>query len=456
MKSNKELVTKYSRQAPRYTSYPSALHFNEISDDTPSTRLIHDNNKTPRPLSLYVHIPFCASLCWYCGCTKVITRKPEDSRAYLNRLFAEMKALSRNIHRDSHVVQVHFGGGTPTYLSPDELREIGQQLRKMFRFDDNNLEFAVEVDPRRLNRDHASALAEIGCNRVSIGIQDIREDVQRAINRIQPMYVNEEVVRWFRDAGIVHINVDLIYGLPYQSRQSFESTLDAVKQLDPDRFAIFHYAHVPWMMPSQKLLDRYPMPDAFEKFSMLQMMIKNLTNSGYTFIGMDHFAKKEDELSLARENGTLQRNFQGYSTRADSDIYGFGMSSISQIGNGYLQSVKELDDYYNRIDSGKYPYFREYYLTMDDQIRRYTIGRLMCDLALDFPKISAHWNIDATTYFSEALQNLEDLVSDGLVKWTENGMQVTSLGRLFLRNIATCFDAYYKNENKINRYSKTV
>ncbi len=455
MTTHQDLVTKYSRSAPRYTSYPSALHFRETDDPLPALSHIDEHNTVPRPLSLYIHIPFCASLCWYCGCTKVITRRPEDGRAYLDRLYREISSLKRRLHPDSKVIQLHFGGGTPTYLSPGEIRDIGSVLRKHFAFEDD-MEFAVEIDPRRLTRDHISALAEIGCNRASIGIQDIHNDVQRAINRIQPMSVNEQVIEWLHEAGIHHINVDLIYGLPLQSKQRFEETLEAVKKTNPDRFAIFNYAHVPWMMPSQKLLDRYPMPDPHEKFAMLNMMIDNLTASGYTFIGMDHFAKTDDELSMARKNGTLQRNFQGYSTRSDSDIYGFGMSSISQIGNGYLQSVKDLETYYQRIDDGKPPYARHYFLTRDDRIRRDTIMRLMCDLELDFRLTGDRWNIDGEEYFAEAFTPLREMASDGLITLTEHGLRVTDTGRMFLRNIATAFDAYYALPENRKRYSKTV
>lgn len=455
MEAQRKLVTKYSRQAPRYTSYPSALHFQDMEYPDQAVVHINEHNFTPRPLSLYIHIPFCASLCWYCGCTKVITRRPGDSSAYLERLFSEMQSLKNRLHPDNKLVQLHFGGGTPTYLSPDELRELGRHLRSHFTFDDS-MEFSVEVDPRRLTEDHITALAEIGCNRVSIGIQDIHHNVQKAVNRIQPMEMNEKVVGWCRQAGIDHINVDLIYGLPLQSVESFETSLEAVKTLDPDRFAIFHYAHVPWMMPAQKLLDRYPMPDSLEKFSMLTMMIENLTRSGYTFIGMDHFAKADDELSLARKYGTLQRNFQGYSTRADSDIYGLGMSSISQIGNGYLQSVKDLDTYYDRIDNNRLPYVRQYLLTYDDQIRRHTIMRLMCDLEINFENIGKHWKIHAGDYYADAFEHLEEMAGDGLISWTDNGFRVTDTGRMFLRNIATAFDAYYSSAEKSNRYSKTV
>jgi oxygen-independent coproporphyrinogen III oxidase len=455
MDSRRNLVNKYSRQAPRYTSYPPAPHFREMEDPERAMQLISTRNETPRPLSLYIHIPFCASLCWYCGCTKVITRREGDSKSYLERLYAEMKAMKIRMNPGNRVAQLHFGGGTPTFLSPAELREIGRIIRELFSFEDD-MEFAVEIDPRRLTEDHVNALAEIGCNRASIGIQDVREDVQKVINRIQPMEINEQVVRWLRQAGIERINVDLIYGLPLQTRSSFEETLEAVKNLDPDRFAIFHYAHVPWMMPSQKLLDRQPMPDAHEKFSMLEMMISNLTRSGYSYIGMDHFAKTDDELSLARLNGTLQRNFQGYSTRADNDIYGFGMSSISQIGDGYLQSVKDLDEYYGRIDNGEHPWHRHYYLTGDDRIRRHTIMRLMCDLELDFDAIGNRWQVDARSLFSDAMEPLEDMARDGLIAWTSGGLRVTETGRMFLRNIATAFDAYYTDPEKKARYSRTV
>ncbi len=455
MNAQRDLVSKYSRQAPRYTSYPSALHFEMITGTDRAISHIIDRNDTPRALSIYIHIPFCASLCWYCGCTKVITRRQGDSRSYLDRMYAEMERMSKIMHSGNRVVQLHFGGGTPTFLTPDELREVGRRIRSYFHCDDT-MEFAVEIDPRRLTRDHVSALAEIGCNRASIGVQDVRDDVQQAINRIQPMSVNKQVVGWLREAGIRSINVDLIYGLPFQTRHSFESTLNAVKTLDPDRFAIFNYAHVPWMMPSQKLLDRHPMPDAHEKFTMLEMMIDHLTRSGYDYIGMDHFAKIDDELAVARRNGTLQRNFQGYSTRSETDIYGFGMSSISQIGNAYLQSVKDLDTYNSRIDNDDFPYYRHYYLTQDDRIRRHTIMRLMCDLEIDFGKIGEHWNLDATGYFSDAMVKLEELASDRLILWSANGFRVTPAGRLFLRNIATAFDAYLNVSGKTDRYSKTV
>lgn len=455
MDNRHELVEKYSKQAPRYTSYPSALYFRELPDASLAASHVRERNAVPRPVSLYIHIPFCASLCWYCGCTKVISRRDGDSTAYLNRLYLEMEMLQSMLHTDNTVAQIHFGGGTPTFLNPDELRELGNRLRTQFKID-RHAEFSVEIDPRRFTAAHASALAEIGCNRASIGIQDIQEEVQAAINRIQPMTINEQVVQWLRDAGIHALNVDLIYGLPCQTVTSFEDTLEAVKVLDPDRFAIFNYAHLPSIMPAQKLLDRHPMPGAHEKFSMLLMMTRNLTGSGYSYIGMDHFAKDGDELSIAQRNGTLQRNFQGYSTRGDTDIYGLGMSSISQIGNAYLQSVKDLDEYQQRVDERSYPWHRYYILTHDDQVRRYCIMRLMCDLKLDFNAVGEKWDIDGGSYFSSSVPMLNELSDDGLIEWEPNGFRVTGPGRLFLRNIATTLDAYHADPEKRARYSKTV
>lgn len=449
------LVDKYSRQAPRYTSYPPAPHFQETDDTDRAISAIRQRNTSRRSISLYVHIPFCASLCWYCACTRVITRKQGDSRIYLDRLFNEMRNMSEHMHSGNRVVQIHFGGGSPTFLTPSEIRETGKRIRSFFNVDEK-AEFAFEIDPRRLTPDHVAALAEIGCNRASVGIQDVHDEVQRAIHRIQPMDLNEKVIGWLRDEGIRAINMDLIYGLPYQNRETFRQTIDAVLALDPDRLAVFNYAHVPWMMPSQKLMDRFPMPDAQEKFAILEMMTGHLTHSGYRYIGLDHFAKNEDELSVAQKNGTLQRNFQGYSTRSNSDIYGFGMSSISQIGTMYLQSVKELDRYYERVKEGRPPWFKACYLNRDDEIRRDTIMRLMCDLHLDFEQVASRWNLSFQNYFSEAITHLEEMERDGLVTLAEKNLAVTPTGRLFLRNIATAFDAYYRLSEKKIRYSKTV
>lgn len=455
MITDRELVAKYSRQAPRYTSYPSALHFTELEHTSHAEELLRPATLEPGPVSLYLHIPFCSSLCWYCGCTKIITRRPGDSSRYLSHLYLEMERMAARLHPDHEVVQIHFGGGTPTFLSAEELRETGERIHSLFKVG-KHAEYAVEIDPRRLTKDHVSALRDSGCNRVSIGVQDVHEDIQQAINRIQPMEINRRVTDWFRQAEINHINVDLIYGLPLQNAHRFEQTLNEVLTLSPDRFAIFNYAHVPWMMPSQKLLDRHPMPDADEKFAMLRMMIELLTSHEYDFIGMDHFAKKDDELAIARQNGTLQRNFQGYSTHAHSTIIGLGMSSISQLPDGYLQSVKDLDAWYERIKQRSWPWHRGYHLSEDDHIRRDTITRIMCDLEVDFTRVSARWNIDAEAWFEDAMPSLHEMAEDGLVTHTPTGFRVTDTGRLFLRNIATAFDAYHARSEFRTRYSRTV
>ncbi|MDI6400784.1 oxygen-independent coproporphyrinogen III oxidase [Balneolaceae bacterium ANBcel3] len=450
-----KLIQKYNRQAPRYTSYPTALHFKELEGREKTALFLEKRNKQPRELSLYIHIPFCSSLCWYCGCTKVITRNPESSKAYMKRLLLEMDMLSRSLHKDSSIKHIHMGGGTPTFLTPDELRSLGKNISNLFALDPDAA-FDIETDPRTITEKHVSAMADIGCNRVSIGIQDIYEDTQKAINRIQPMELNTKIVHWFREAGIRHLNVDLVYGLPYQTVERFKHTLEEVCTIDPNRFAIFNYAHVPWMMSSQKLLERHAMPDAAEKFNILYDASEYLSRSGYCPIGMDHFAKEEDELALAMLNGTLQRNFQGYSTRANLDIYGLGMSSISQTGNAYIQNVKDLDTYYDILDTGQWPHWKACFLTREDEIRRYAIMRLMCNLTIDFDDISRKWNIDARHFFQSSSESLDEMMNDGLLVLEENGWQVTTLGRFFLRNIASTLDQYLNDPKNNTRYSKTI
>lgn len=455
MSLKKEKILKYSTRVPRYTSYPSALYFQEIKDINPAIEFIRKKNDKKKNLSLYIHLPFCPSLCLYCACTRVISKENGESEAYLKRLFAELEKMSKIINPGSKIVQVHFGGGTPTSFSPSQLLNIGKKLESLFSFD-KKMEFAVELDPRRFTAEHAEALALSGCNRASIGIQDVHEKVQKSINRIQPIEVNHRAVALLRAVGIQKINADLMYGLPFQTPAGFQDTLDEVLTLDPDRFAIFHYAHIPTVIPNQKRLDGYPMPDTLEKFQILENMAERLARAGYRYLGLDHFAKVEDELSLAFDEGKLQRNFQGYTVRGDTDIYGFGMSAISQIGNAYLQSHKTLSDYYNRLDEGEYPWFRHYFLSRDDQIRRHVITRLMCDLTIDFEKTGSVWNIDAKKYFSDALPLLEEMEEDGCLTRKDNALHVTKFGRFFIRNIASAFDRYLNRAQKKDSYSKTI
>ena len=452
---NLDLVRKYNQPGPRYTSYPPATRFGALDRDFVLERIRKDNEENRGDLSLYFHLPFCRSLCWYCGCTTVITTQQKKSAAYLQLLDREIEIMRGRIHPERKVVQLHFGGGTPTFLLPDELRELGRMIHR--RFDvAADAEFGVEIDPRRLTQDHILALKEIGCNRVSLGVQDHNPQVQLAIHRMQPREVTEQAIIWAREAGIEMVNIDLIYGLPHQTPATFERTLDEIIELQPDRLAVFSYAHVPWIKPSQKILETDSLPDAETKLALLKLTIEKLTgNERYVYIGMDHFAKPDDELAQAQKNKTLQRNFQGYSTCGNTDIYSFGLSSISQAGDAYWQNYKEIDAYTKSVTAWEAPIERGYALTAEDIIRRRLIMRLMCDLELNYDTLSKEIGTDVATHFAPEIESLNDLEVDGLVERSSKGMRVTETGRLFIRNIAMRFDAYLPATNE-RRFSRTV
>jgi len=454
LKVNLDLVKKYNVPGPRYTSYPPATQF---SDEVPLTDVmdnIRANNQSASDLSLYFHLPFCQTLCWFCGCTTVITTQQGKSAVYLKYLEKEMDLMAPLINPKRKAVQLHFGGGTPTFLLPEEIRALGKLIRSRFEFSPD-IEAGVEIDPRRLVRDHLDALREAGFNRASIGVQDNNPVVQKAVHRIQPFEQTKQVVEWIRHAGFKSLNIDLIYGLPYQTPESFEKTLDEILTLAPDRFAIFNYAHVPWIKPAQRILEDGCLPTAEVKLQLLKLTIEKLTSAGYVYIGMDHFAREDDELAVAQKQKTLQRNFQGYSTRGGADIYAFGMSSISQADGIYWQNQKELPIYYGELDNGRQPISKGYILTDDDKIRRVTIMRLMCDLSLDFQSMSKLLAINFEQYFARELASFSDLEADGLVEKTAGGLKVTEVGRLLVRNIAMRFDAYLPTE-KERRFSKTI
>jgi oxygen-independent coproporphyrinogen-3 oxidase len=350
-----DLVRKHNVPGPRYTSYPPATQFSdEVSADDVQDR-IRANNESERDLSLYFHIPFCKSLCWYCGCTTVISTQQADSAKYLGYIGKEMDLMGKMLNPNRKVVQLHFGGGTPTFLTPAEIRKLGEDLHSRFQFAPD-AEAGVELDPRRLSHDHILALREAGFNRVSVGVQDHNPKVQSAVHRIQPFAETKMVVDWIRAAGISSLNIDLIYGLPHQTAASFEKTLGDVLRLQPNRLAVFSYAHVPWIKPAQRIFADEVLPSAELKLELLKLTFEKLTAEGYVYIGMDHFARADDELAAAQKAKTLQRNFQGYSTHGGADIYSFGMSSISQTSNCYWQNVKELPAYYAALDAGKLPF----------------------------------------------------------------------------------------------------
>ena len=446
-----DLVRKYNVSAPRYTSYPPATHFTDISEDLVLGR-IRDHAEPGRDLSLYFHLPFCYSLCWYCGCTTVITSNQSASARYLEYVKREMGAMAARLDPKRKVVQLHFGGGTPTFLLPDEIRDLGKAIGSQFEFA-SDIEAGVEIDPRRMVRDHVTALREAGFNRASMGVQDFNPTVQKAVHRIQTREETEQTILWLREAGFSSLNVDLIYGLPHQTPESFSETLDQIIALHPDRLAIFNYAHVPWMKPAQKILKVLPTPEM--KLELLKLTVERLTSSGYVYIGMDHFARADDELAIAQRNKTLQRNFQGYSTRGQTDIYAFGMSSISQANGAYWQNHKELPDYYAALDAGHAPIAKGYVLTQDDAIRREVIMRLMCDMGLDFTAMSEALGLDFRQYFAHELESMGDLEADGLLRLDGAGLAVTDLGRLLIRNIAVRFDAYHAGRTEL-RFSKSI
>ena len=448
------LIKKYDKQGPRYTSYPTVPHFSEsvgINEWEEQIRL--NNQVNNRDLSLYFHLPFCDTLCWFCGCTVVITRRQDRIEEYLDYLFTEIDLIKERLHPNRKVVQLHFGGGTPTYLSPDQILGLGEKIHRSFTFAPDS-ELGCEMDPREITRDHINALREMGFNRASMGVQDFKPAVQKAVNRIHSKEMVKEVVDWIREAGFQSLNLDLIYGLPLQTPNSFEKTLQDILELDPDRLAIFNYAHVPWMKPHQKLIKESELPSPEEKLDILKIVIETLTSSGYVYIGMDHFAKENDELAIAQQEKSLQRNFQGYSTKSGVDIYAMGMSSISQLDFIYAQNYKDLTTYYNRIKKGVLPIEKGFIMSEDDITRRNVIMQLMCDMELDYNVISSQMGIDFRSYFKSDLTKLDEFETDGLLVRSQDKITITEEGRLFIRNIAMTFDAYLDKSQ--TQYSKTV
>ena len=449
-----DLIHRYDRPGPRYTSYPTAPHFSSEFTPVDWELAMSENNLTPdRDLSLYVHIPFCDTLCWFCGCTTIISRRKEASARYVDALLREIDLYAERIHPGRRVVQIHWGGGTPTHLSPEQIERVGRHLHDRFRVS-GDAEISCEMDPRGLENGHIEALRLVGFNRASIGVQDFNPVVQKAINRIHDEALVGDVVARIRAAGFASINMDLIYGLPHQTPDSFADTLDRVRRLNSDRLAVFSYAHVPWMMPHQKLIHENDLPHPTDKALMLAHVVASLTEEDWTYIGMDHFARSSDDLAVAQRNGTLQRNFQGYSTRSGVDIHAFGISSISQLPNAYAQHSKQLGAWYDAVDAGRLPLAKGVRLSPDDVQRRHVIMRLMCDMRLDFDALSEQLGVAFPEVFRRELAALDMFMDDGLLEKTHGGLRVTDTGRLFVRNMAMTFDAYLGVGQA--RYSRTV
>lgn len=456
-----ELVRKYDKAGPRYTSYPTAVEFDEsLGRKTMNTVWsvgLDDarSGEDVRDLSIYIHLPFCQSLCWYCGCNKVITKDSKAADEYLDRLEREMDLWLQRMESKGSVRQIHFGGGTPTFLQPSQLARLGGILHRRFSIN-TQTEFSVEIDPRHSDSNRITALADMGCNRASLGVQDLNPEVQQAIHRIQPFDMTQRSVSLLRDAGIHGINLDLIYGLPRQNRLSFMQTIEQVLSIEPDRLAVYSYAHLPGRIPSQRLIRAEDMPTVDEKLGMFVDSSEGLVASGMEWIGMDHFARPRDSLTTALHNGTLQRNFQGYSTEASTDLIGFGVSAISQFDSLYLQNEKELSAYYERIDRGESAVAKTLILHDEDRLRREVIMELMCRNELDYHAIESRWNIPFRKHFKKELDQLEPMERDGLLVRGEHVLELTPLGRYFLRNLAMVFDAYRQETVNDTAFSRTV
>ena len=447
---------KYSRPGPRYTSYPTAPEFNTsfTQEDLISKFKAQSSD---RPLSLYIHIPFCRSACYFCGCNVIFTSKEEKKVKYLEYLKKELKILASHLDTSRLVTQMHFGGGTPTFLSPEQLKEVLDSIRSTFPNFASDAEVSCEVDPRYFEQGHMDVLKEAGCNRLSFGVQDLDPQVQKTIHRIQPFETTANVVNIARTAGIKSINIDLIYGLPHQTKETFAKTIRDIVKLDPDRLAVFNYAHVPWMMKTQRKFDETTFAPPSTKLEILKDSIEFFGSVGYKMVGMDHFAKPEDELFKAIDKGELHRNFQGYTTKGGADLIGIGVTSIGDGVDYYAQNFKTLPEYEEAIDAGNLPVFKGYKLSDDDILRQFVIMELMSNFSLDMKRVEKEFNINFKEYFGDALKSLEEFVEAGLVTISENKIEVSQTGTMLIRNISMPFDAYLNKipEDK-RRFSKTI
>ena len=447
---------KYSRPGPRYTSYPTApeFHTNFTQND-----LIEkfQSQSDDRPLSLYIHIPFCRSACYFCGCNVIFTSKEDKKIRYIEYLKKELKILAQHLNTNRTVTQMHFGGGTPTFLSAPQLKEVLDAIKETFPNFSNDAEISCEIDPRYFTKEHMDVLKEAGTNRVSFGVQDLDPKVQETIHRIQPFETTQNVVKIARDAGIKSINIDLIYGLPHQTKETFAKTIRDIVTLNPDRLAVFNYAHVPWMMKTQRKFDETTFAPPSTKLEILKDSIEFFESTGYKMVGMDHFAKPEDELFKAIQKGELHRNFQGYTTKGGADLIGIGVTSIGDGVDYYVQNFKDLKSYEEAIDAGNLPVFKGYKLNDDDILRQYVIMELMSNFSLDIKRCEEKFNINFKEYFNDALEALEEFQEAGLLTISDDKIEANSTGAMLIRNISMPFDAYLNNipEDK-RRFSKTI
>ena len=450
-----DLVRRYAVQGPRYTSYPTALNFHDDFGPEAYQQFLKEARRSPSPLSLYVHVPFCHSLCYYCACNKVITRDPNASRRYLDYLHKELEMLSAQLGTGRRVTQLHLGGGTPNYLDKAEMTELVHALATHFNLDDGSeREFSIELDPRSVDEDYLALLKGLGFNRISMGIQDTDLRVQQAINRVQSAEMIARLMDAARRYNFRSVSMDLIYGLPEQTLETFARTLDDVIALSPERIALYHYAHLPQRFKWQKSMNRHPMPDSEQKLAIFMLAEQRLSAAGYRNIGMDHFVKPGDELARFQQEGRLQRNFQGYSTCRSPDVIGMGVSAISSLGNCYAQNHKSLDDYYAAIDDGVLPIVRGLTLTAEDLLRRYVIMQLACNLRLSYIDLYDRFHVFFRRKFADVIPELEVMQSEGAVSLLPDELRINERGRLLLRNICMLFDQSLDQHR--GAYSKTL
>ncbi|ROL83816.1 oxygen-independent coproporphyrinogen III oxidase [Pseudomonas chlororaphis] len=451
-----DLIRRYDLAGPRYTSYPTAVQFHSQVGTFDLLHALRESRKALRPLSLYVHVPFCANICYYCACNKVITKDRGRALPYLQRLEQEIQLIACHLDPGQKVEQLHFGGGTPTFLSHDELRQLMSHLRQHFNLlDDDSGDYGIEIDPREADWSTMGLLRELGFNRVSIGLQDLDPAVQRAVNRLQSLEETRAVIEAARTLQFRSINIDLIYGLPKQTPDNFARTVEEVINLQPDRLSVFNYAHLPERFMPQRRINSHELPEPAEKLQMLQRTIEQLTTAGYRYIGMDHFALPDDELAIAQEESTLQRNFQGYTTHGHCDLIGLGVSAISQIGDLYCQNSSDLTQYQNLLGGAQLATSRGLVCNQDDRVRRAVIQQLICNFSLDFEAIEQQFNIDFRGYFDDLWPQLQAIAEDGLITLSNQGIEVLPAGRLLVRSVCMVFDTYLEQQNR-QRFSRVI
>lgn len=449
------LINRYDKAGPRYTSYPTALELHEGFADAQYREQIKNSNAKGGALSLYFHIPFCDTVCFFCACNKIITNNRKHAEPYLNNLLKEIEMQAQLFDSDRKVDQLHWGGGTPTFLSYEQMKRLMGTTRQFFNLhDDDSGEYSIEVDPRETNENTIEQLRELGFNRISLGLQDFNPAVQKAVNRIQTEEQTFGVLEAARKHGFRSTNLDLIYGLPLQTVESFSATLEKVLAVSPDRFSIFNYAHMPTKFKTQRQINDNEMPSPEVKLDILQMTGQRLLEAGYVYIGMDHFAKPDDELAIAQREGKLYRNFQGYSTHSDCDLVGLGITSIGRVGDSYSQNVKDLAEYDRLINEGRLPVVKGLELNTDDKLRREVITKLICHFNLKFSEIERDFSIKFSDYFAEELKRLEVMQVDGLLTISEGNINVLPAGRLLIRNICMIFDCYLAQKQQ--QFSKVI